>query len=347
MDTWILRMVRSRCVRRVTAWTITLACVALFAFAQRRYIQNFLMGPYDLGPADLDAIHDLSETPRYFVRVTGSKALDTGIQQITVRKRGGVETSRSMSAAYYALVVGARLLVCKSGTGSATTFVGELAPMPADLRGKLLDTPRMQAIRDRFYPYYLDDESFRFPGYVAIAALLVFGFLLVKQGLPAWRHLQDPASHPVMQRVEKWGDPIGVAVGAEREAGAPRYISGNGWTIADEFLIQSTFFTFGLLRLSDLLWAYKKVTKHSVNFIPTGKTYEAVLVCYGGAATFKGGEKLVDEILGFAVGRTPWAIPGFSKELEQLFNKNSSVFCAAVEQRKREWAQQTEAHPKL
>ncbi len=346
MDSWILKMVRARSVRRVAAWAAALASVALFGIAQLRYIQNFLLGPFDLGPTDLAAIRDVSEFPRYFARVTGSKAIDTGIQQIEIHKRGGVETSRSVSAAYYALVVGDRLLVCKSGTGSRTSFEGELAPISADLAGRLFDTPDMLAIRGRFYPFYLSDESFRLPGYIAIAGLLVFAFLLAKQALPAWRHLQDPMSHSVMKRVDSWGDPIGVAVAAERESLAPRYKGGNGWTITDEFLIQSTFFTFELLRLSDLLWGYKRVTKHSVNFIPTGKTYDAVLVCYGGAATVQGSDKVCDEILRFAAQRTPWAIFGFSKEVDEYFNKNTRAFCGAVEQRKQEWAQQMHARAK-
>jgi hypothetical protein len=339
MDTWILKMVRVRSVRRVTAWAAALVCLALLAFGQSRYVQNFLMGPYDLGPADLDSIRDVSEAPRYFARVSGSKAIDTGIQQITVRKRSGVETGRSVSAAYYALVVGQKLLLCKSGSGSRTTLEGELVPMPGDLERQLFNTPDMQAIRGRFYPFYLSDESFRFPGYWAIAGVLVLGFFLMKQGLPAWRHLQDPTSHPLVERVNSWGDPIGVAVAAEREAHSLRFKGGGGWAITDQFLIQSTFFTFDLLRLCDLLWAYKKVTKHSVNFIPTGKTYDALLICYGGTATVQSAEKTTDDILGFAAQRAPWAIFGFSKELEGYFNENTREFCAAVEKRRQEWTQ--------
>lgn len=339
MDNWILKMVRARCLRRVAAWALVLAAVALFVLGQLRYIQNFVMGPYDLGTAELDAIRDVSQAPRYFVRVIGSEAIDTGIQQITIRKRGGVETSRSVSGGYYALAVGDKFLVCKSGSGSRTTFEGELAPLPADLAGRLFNTPDMQAVRDRFYPYYLNDESFRLPGYIAIAGFLVLAFFLVKSALPAWKHLQDPASHPVIKRVQGWGDPVGLAVAAQREAGTPRYKGGSGWSLTDQFLVQSTFFRFDVLRLSDLLWAYKKVTKHSVNFIPTGKTYDAVLICYGGAATVKSKEATTDEILGFAAQRAPWAIFGFSKELETHFNKNTSAFCTAVEQRRQEWAQ--------
>src|SRR6266516_4124036 len=56
MDTWILGMVRARSMRRVAAWGLTAGCLVLLAFAQKRYISNFVMGPFDLGPAELDSI---------------------------------------------------------------------------------------------------------------------------------------------------------------------------------------------------------------------------------------------------------------------------------------------------
>jgi hypothetical protein len=327
-------MIRARCRRRVTAWSLVLACALLFALAQHRYVGNFVAGPYDFGQTDLDAISDVETAPRYFVRVTGARAIDTGIQEITTRKRGG---SRSVSARYYVLVLGDRLLVVKGSEGTPTTAEGELTAMPENLQRQLFDTPQMQAIRARFYPYYLDGASFRLPGYIALAAALILVVLVARYAWPAWRHLRDVSSHPLVKRVASWGDPIGTALEARREAGSPRH-RGGGWLVTEKYLIQSTVFTFDLLRLSDLLWAYKRVTKHRVNFIPTGKTYAAVLACYSGSAEVKGREQKVDSILAFAAARAPWAVFGFSEERHKLFRDKTQEFCSAVEQRKREGA---------
>jgi len=339
MDTWILGTVRARCVRRIAAWAVVLATVALVGLGQLRYIRNFLLGPYVLGAAELDAIGNVSEAPRYFVRVTGARARPTGLQQITVRRRGGVETSRKVSAAYYALAVGDKFLICRSASGVRTTYEGELVPLPADLAGRLFDTPDAMAMRDRFFPFYVNSASFRLPGYLAMAGFLVLALLFVWQALPAWKHFRDPASHPLIKRVLTWGDPVGLAGAAQQEAGSPRYKGGSGWAVTDQYLIRSTFFTFDLLRLSDLLWAYKVVTKHSYNLIPTGKTYDAVLFCYGGVAMIESKEATTDAILGFAAQRAPWAIYGFSKDLQDYFNKDRRAFCEAVEQRRQEWTQ--------
>jgi len=341
MDTWVHQELRSMYRRRVAAWCIVLGCAVLFAFAQSRYIRNFISGPFDVGQPELDAIGDVSTTARYFVRVTGSKAIETGIQQIKTRKRAGVETS-SVSAAYYVLVVGDRLLVVKRAEGMPTTVLGELAAMPVELERHLFNTPQMQTIRGRFYPYYLDDSKFGVPGYIGGGVALVLVVLFVMFGLPAWRYARDVSSHPVVKRVAAWGDPVGTAVDARREAASPRH-KGGGWHVTDKYLIRRAPFAFDLLRLSDLLWAYKKVTKHSVNFIPTGKSYAAFLVCYGGAAEVTGREKNVDALLAFAAERAPWAIFGYSDDLNKLFKQKTQDFCAAVEQRKREPARPAHA----
>ena len=344
MDTWVHQMIRVRSRRRVAAWALVLGSAIMFGLTQYRYLSNFLMGPFVVAQTDLDSISDVSTADRYFVRVTGSKVVDTGIQQITTRKRAGVETSRSVSAAYYVLVVGERLLVVKGSQGTPATAEGELIAMPADLQRHLFNTPEMEPIRGRFYPYYLDDANFRVPGYIAIAAALVLVVLLAKYGLPAWRYLQDASSHPLVKRVVSWGDPVGVALEAKREAGSARY-KGGGWLVTDKYLIRSTAFTFDILRLSDLLWAYKRVTRHSVNFIPTGKTYAGVLACYGGTAEVTGRQAKVDSVLAFAAERVPWAIFGFSDELSKLFKQKTQEFCSAVEQRKSERARQTHTNP--
>jgi hypothetical protein len=343
VDTWVHQMIRARSRRRVAAWGLVLACVVVFVVAQHRYIDNFLRGPFAVGQAELDAISDVSIASRYFVTVTGSKAIETGVQQVTTKKRAGVETSRSVSAEYYVLVVGDRLLVVKSSDGRKLTAEGELSPMPADLQRHLFDSPQMQEIRARFYPYYVDNASFRLPGYIAIGALVILAVLVVKFALPAWRYRHDVSAHPVVQRVASWGDPLGTALEVRREAGSPRY-KGGGWYATEKYLVQWTVFSFDVLRLADLLWAYKKVTKHSVNFIPTGKTYAALLACYGGMAEIKGREKNVDAILAFAAERAPWAIFGFSDELSKLFRQKPQEFCAAVEQRKRERTAPKPAH---
>jgi hypothetical protein len=342
MESWISQRIRAVSLRRLIAWNLALVAGVLLATSDHRYIINFMRGPYPLARADLDSIQDIETTPRYYARVAGDKVLDTGIRQYTVHTRAGVETSREESGAYHALVVGNRFLVVRTAGYESNVAEGRLAPWPSELDGQLFDSKEMESLRANFYPFYMEAGSFRRPGYVVIAIAILFLLLFAWQVVPALRALRDPEQHKLARRIAAWGDPLAVAVEAEREFNHSMLRSG-GWRLGEKYLVHSRFFTFDVLRLQDLLWGYKKITKHSVNFIPTGKSYEAILACAGGGgtATISGKEKKVDEILSFASKRVPWAIFGFSQELQGAFTKQQQEFATTVEERRREWAQKT------
>jgi len=229
--------------------------------------------------------------------------------------------------------------VVRTAGDESATAEGKLAPWPDDLENQLFDSKEMRSLRSSFYPFYLESESFRRPGFVVIGIGVLFLVLFAWQAVPAWRAWRDPERHPLAKRIAQWGDPMGVAVGAEQEFENPLLKGRAGWRFGSKYLVRSTFFTFNVLRFQDLMWGYKKVTKHSVNFIPTGKTYEAIVHCIGGTATIPGKEKKVHELLAFAQQRAPWAMYGFSDELAALFNKRRQEFARNVEQRRKEWAQ--------
>jgi hypothetical protein len=338
MDNWIAKRIQTVSLRRLVVWTVLLIGGVLLATSDHRYIANFVRGPYKLSRTDLDSIRDVSLTPRYYARVAGDTVLDTGLRQYTVHTQNGVETGREESGAYNALVLGSRYLVVRTGGGESRLAEGKLVPWSDELEAQLFDTKEMQAARSRFYPFYLDTQSFRQPGYIVIGVAIVFLLLFVWQALPAWRGWRNPDGHPVAQRIAKWGDPIGVAAEAEHEYANALIRGKGGWRLGNKFLARTSFFSFNLYRMQDVLWAHKKITKHSVNFIPTGKSYEAIVYCYGGAATIGGNEKKVNEILNFVQQRAPWAIHGYSAELAALFNKNRASFVNSVEQRRQEWA---------
>jgi hypothetical protein len=340
MESWIAKRIRRAARRRVVAWTLALIGGVLLATSDHRYVTNFLRGPYPLAQADLDSIRDAAVTPRYYARVAGEKVLDTGLRQYRVHTRNGVETSREESGAYRAFVFGDHFLVVRTVGAESQVAEGKLAPWPSELEEQLFDSKEMRSLRANFYPFYLDGDSFRRPGYVVIAVALVFLALFFWQAVPAWRALRDPERHPLAQRIALWGDPMAVALEAEREFDNPLLKVRAGWRLGRNYLVRSTFFTFNVLRFRDVLWAYKKITKHSVNFIPTGKSYEAIVACAGGTATIPGKEKRVHDILTFVEQRTPWAVYGFSDELQLAFHKHPQDFASGVEQRRQEWEQQ-------
>jgi hypothetical protein len=338
VESWISKRIRSVSLRRVAVWTVVLFAGVLLATNDHRYIANFIGGPYTLAPADLDSIQDIEATPRYYARVSAEKVLDTGLREYTVRTRSGVETSRDESAAYHALVMGNRFLVVKTPGAGVNVAEGRLMAWPAGLESQLFDSKEMASLRANFYPFYLDSGPFRRPGYIVIAIAAAFLALFFWQAVPAWRAWRNPEVHPLARRIATWGNPLVVAAEAEHEYQQPYLKAGGGWRLGNKYLVHLGFFGIDVVRVQDLLWAYKKITKHSVNFIPTGKTYEAVVNCYGRTAAIPGKEKGVDQVLLFLQSKAPWAVHGFSDELQLLWTKNQPEFVAAVEERRREGA---------
>jgi hypothetical protein len=340
VESWISERIRSVSLRRLVVWTLVLAAGVFLAAVDRRYIANFVGGPYPLAAADLDSIQDIATTPHYYARVGSEKVLDTGLRQYTVRRRDGRETGREESAAYHAYVMGSHFLIVKTDGGAAPHSIeGRLAAWPSDLESQLFDTQEMRAMRSNFYPFYIDGDSFRRPGYIVIVVALLFLALFAWQALPAWRAWRNPDAHALARRIAGWGNPLAVAVEAEREFQHPHLRAG-AWRLGDKYLVHASFFGFDLVRVHDVLWAYKKITKHSVNFIPTGKSYEAVVNCYGKNVTMPAKEKQVDGILDYLRAKAPWAAQGFSDELMQLWTKRQQEFIVAVEERRQEWQQQ-------
>ncbi|HYX82358.1 MAG TPA: DUF6709 family protein [Gemmatimonadales bacterium] len=344
MDGWIATRIRATSRRRVITWTLALILGVLIATSDHRYIANFLSGPYTLERADLDSIRDVTLTPRYYARVKGERVIDTGIRQYTVHTMNGVETSREESGAYNALAIGNHYLVVRTSADDASPAAeGKLVPWSDDLEHQLFDTKAMREIRSSFYPFYLDSDSFRRPGYVVILAGIVFLALFYWQAVPAWRAWRNPERHPLAQRIARWGNPMAVALEAEHEFGNPLMKGKAGWRFGNKYLVRSTFFTFNVLRMGDVLWGYKKITKHSVNFIPTGKTYEAIVAYPGGMVHIPGSEKKVHEMLAFVQQRAPWAMYGYSDELAATFHKRPLDFARSVEQRRQQWAAQQQS----
>lgn len=338
MDTWILRNCRRVAKNRLIACGLVLAAGLFVVASSWRYVVNFVRGPFPATEGELSGITDADAADHYFVAVATTDIRDTGVYEETTQTNHGVETSHYISARFYAIPLGKRFLIVRSHSQPQATVIGELKPLSAELRGYLLPDDPAEAASVLLFPFYLDSEGFRTVGYWGLAIGLVLLGILAYYGFIAWRRFQEPMQTPVATRAQEWGDPITVSHQMEEEfRHAVRFRKG-GTRLSDNYVITKSLFVFDAHRFHDLLWAYKKVVKQRVNFVPVGKNYFAILHFYGGKANIRAKEKQVTEMLAFAAQRAPWAAHGYSKELEKLFSKDKTAFCAAVEQRRHELA---------
>jgi hypothetical protein len=336
MDMWILARCRRVCLHKLIAWIAVGLAVCGVAFLYKNYLVDFFEGPYPKSETELSRILSPNAIEHNFVRVAGSKIVDTGLQQVEVSKGYGTETQK-VKAGYYVLKTGQRLLLVKAASTPSLTVDGSLEPIPSDVWSHLFHDPAEQReLSPRFLHVLLNAESFRLPGYIGLSiGALALSFVSFF-GYRVWKQLQDPSGLRVVQRVKGWGDQYTISSEIERECAQSVRMKQGSVRFTDKYAVLSRLFKFDVFRIEDLVWAYKGITRHYTNFIPTGKTYNAVLVFYGGALDIQGADKKINSVLEFLLAKAPWAIFGYSKERAEVFSKNTAGFCQVVEQRRRQ-----------
>jgi hypothetical protein len=344
MDPWIVAQCRRACWHQVMAWLVTLAVGLAFLGFQARYLRNFFAGPYAMDEAALTATGDPATAPRYFVKVTPANVLDTGIQETTTETENGTPTKTYVSSQFWAARMGHHLLIVRSKAKPGAQITGQLEPMPDYLAQELFTGTNATLMEQVTYPLVLDTQGFRKEGYIILAVAAVFLWLMWVFIRRSLRYASDPWKHPAIVRAAKWGDAHLISAEVERDLQEATRFSAHGITLADHYVVTNTFFRFNVFRMHDLLWAYKKITKRRVNFIiPAGKEYDAVLKFYGGEIAFRKlgyghREEKVEEVLKWAAERAPWAVFGYSDQLNTLFTKQTAEFVRAVEARREQMA---------
>ena len=90
-----------------------------------------------------------------------------------------------------------------------------------------------------------------------------------------------------------------------------------------------------LMEYTDLMWIYKKQTRHSVNFIPTGSTYEVIIHTRDGKErNMSASCKVVEQVLRTLAQGCPWIVAGYSEQLRNLWTRSTGDFIAEVDARR-------------
>ena len=124
MTTWIERTARRKSIGQVVLFLAVTAIVVWIFVESASYWKVFLQGPPPAGAAQLDAAATAAgnykpiATP--YVTVAGGKWLSTGVQEVTTYE-GFIH---HVSAGYFAMAVGDRVLIVKSGKTPATMASG-------------------------------------------------------------------------------------------------------------------------------------------------------------------------------------------------------------------------------
>jgi hypothetical protein len=309
---------------------LVLATIALIAFAHRNYLYNFARGPFPGDETALVAAAEHGAKQELFV-VEGNVA-PTGVQET----KDGRPT-----ASFLVMPVGAHFALLKVPVGDVPSagahfrFAGGKAPIPAYLQTHVINTLPLLT-RRAVLPYVLDDD-YRSVGYYEIGLAALFALIALWNLWKVFRRQTLGASvHPIMKNLARFGSPEHLASQIEDDFRFAESEKLGRVRLSKSWLAAENMFDVQFQRLSDLVWLHTHVTKHSVNFIPTGKTWRVMVYDRTGVCnqvTVRN-EHDAHALIKRLVARAPFAIAGYDAKLAALWKKDRGALIAAVDQQK-------------
>jgi len=316
----------------------TIAVVAVLILTVNfRYCANFVRGCEPISSGELISLQSPDQRWRNFVAVNGDKVAKAGYRDVERRTENGRVVSSEVKDEYIFLQLGDKILLVKAPPGEARlAYSGQLIPTNESVQTDFLRpfAAREPELGAMVLPFTLDAVDYRDEGYLIFLVVMPLLALAIWNILKAVRRSSEVQSSPAWKAVSAFGDvnQLSAQIESELIAGGPRKFGKLQMT--PQWIVRRKLFSTWVSPVADLVWIYKKVTKHSVNFIPTGKTYSVILVGRHKQRTEEQmKEKMVNELLVELANRVPFALFGFDKNLEQAWRKNPQSVIASVDAR--------------
>jgi hypothetical protein len=336
-STIVHKAVRRATLNKLALGMLGLVILAVVGLLSANYLYNFAAGPFLTDSATITSLSDLQGLQNYFVVVAGDDALDTGYQYYEENTSG----DQKILANYMALVLGDRYLLVKTGANDQTPkieYTGKLVNMETGEKRDVIGGLESEyPIEGMFLPFMLDaKEDFRTSGYIGLGIGLIVLVVCLWLIFVALQRRGNPAKHPIMRALERFGDPEIVASEIENDMILDQQHYGK-LCLTRNWLLDMNGGAFQATRLKDLAWIYKSITQHRTNGIPTGKAYGAYFWDrHGVLVNITGKENQVEAMLEAVSQRIPWVLAGHTDELLSVWNNNRASFLAAVDERKQQ-----------
>lgn len=151
----------------------------------------------------------------------------------------------------------------------------------------------------------------------------------------------NPEEHSIVKSISsRYKDYSRVLNQIDQEANLNPIKYGNT-LFTTNWVLQPSLYGLSVTNRAELVWAYLKKTVHSVNFIPVNTTNSVILCSFKQKENcellnmYKNeivitGDKNAKKLLNFISQYSPWAIVGYTDEIDRLWSKRTSEILSVV-----------------
>jgi hypothetical protein len=318
-------------------------------YSQYNYLYNCFLGAEKINADRLIKLDKAEHIDREFVTFTATQIVDTGINTTIINKKTKIE---SIDTKYAIAMVGRdKVIIIEMQPDRDLKNLTLTGKLSKNLVGRQLEVFK-QVIEDRpnlkgkVLTSILKKgdykSSFSSLWYSLLAGLSLCSWNLYKTKV----RTKNPRKHPIYRSLLQYGDGDSLVYSIDNEIKHHYYsqeLTPNTFFVTPSWLLFTRRNNLHIIKLDRLIWVFKKVTSHSINFIPTGKTYTIVLCDrLDKEQNFSMSEKEIDRIINRINLYTPWVISGFSSEIKKMWDRQRQELYTMVEQRK-----QMESHLRL
>jgi hypothetical protein len=311
---------------------ILVAAVVLMSGGLRKYLGSLLQGARPANNAVLTKITSADDLEGDYFTVQGDKNFDTGYEAYT-QKDGS--STKNYTAEFRLLRMNDHYLIVKTPTRSdkRLKFTGLLESPAGEVFDGVSEDLKKADPNAKLYPFILHAGNSP-----SIWLALIFGalVLIMLWYVSQWaRRTMSVQNHPLVARLKPYGDFAAVEASVNQDLATKDAVRSGNTRIMDNWLLRTNRFSLNLIPLSDIAWAYSKVTQHRTNGIPTGKTFSAVINSQNQPEleiVLK--KKQAEPFLEALHERAPWAVYGFTEDLKASWQKDRNGFLGHVEGRK-------------
>jgi hypothetical protein len=226
-----------------------------------------------------------------------------------------------------------------TGDESALTFTGTLQEVKSETVDLAIQQMAKENInesdaRDMIYGYYVDTTDngafLRTFLYLLTLALLFFGLLILIRSLLT---LANPKNYSQVKKLAKYGEVEYLYEELEREYGEkageamPLGMGRGSIILGERWIIIVGALWLKFMKADSLLWAYKqKHTTKAYGVITTNVSFILMLRGMKKTLSVFGKEFNVDSVLTAVASKYPWAVLGYSANLEAAWKSNRDQF---------------------